>query len=124
MQFTPQEMKWIERLRKEERQWPRLRWFTLGAGIFSILCYGFILIVVFYFPGFPESASDVTDLVFWLVFFAVEWPKCLIGFLIGGWIIVWTILNWRGNANRILLLRLLDASQKIPDIQKPGDLHD
>jgi len=44
MQLTPREQKLIERMRKQERQWPRLRWFMIGAGVFAVLCSGFIAI--------------------------------------------------------------------------------
>jgi hypothetical protein len=124
MQFTPQEKKWIERLRKDERQWPGLRWFTLGAGIFGVLCYSFILIMVFNFPGLSSDSQDVTVFLLWLSVFAMLWPKCLIGFIFGAWLVVWTIINWHGNANRILLLRLLDANQKQADAEKHPDSHE
>src|SRR6185312_14911545 len=44
--FTPQEMKLVERLRKQERQWNWVRWVRLGAGICSLgICatFGFFL---------------------------------------------------------------------------------
>jgi hypothetical protein len=131
IQFTPQEQKWIERLRKEQLRWPKARWFSLGVGIFLILVYSFILIMLFNVPGFPGRSSNPQDLtlslvfeVNWLIFFAMFWPKCLLGFVLGTWLIVWTKINWYGNANRMLLLRLLDANQKQADAEKHADSHE
>lgn len=36
MQFTPQEMKLIERLRKQERRWPRTRWILLAMAALMV----------------------------------------------------------------------------------------
>jgi hypothetical protein len=121
MEFTPQEKKWIKRLRKEGRQWPRLRWFALGAGIFSILVYSFILIWIFNLPESITNAHDESLSVGWLCLFALYWPKCLIGFIFGVWLVVSTVINWHGHGNRILLLRLLDANEKQADTAKHPD---
>jgi len=40
---------------------------------------------------------------------AVFWPKCLLMFCVATYFISWAIRDWHGNANRRLLLRLLDA---------------
>jgi hypothetical protein len=95
-----------------------------SAGVFAVLCSGFILIMVFYLPGLSSDSQDVTGLVLWLGFFAMEWPKCLFGFILGTWLIVSTIINWRGHANHILLLRLLDANQKQAEAEKGPDSHE
>jgi hypothetical protein len=122
IKFTPQELKWIERIRKQQLRWPKLRWFNLSAGIFIVLCFSFIFIMLFNMPGFPGREDNPEDLtaslileVNWSILFALYWPQCLIGFIFGTWIIVWTKLNWPGNANRLLLLRLLDANQNQGD---------
>jgi hypothetical protein len=115
MEFTPQEMKLVKRLRKQERQWPKLRWFVLGAGIFALVCYSFILISVLNHLNLAGSAHDEFLSHAWLFAFALFWPKCLIGFGVGAWLIAWTIKDWNGNANRMLLLKLLDATQKRTD---------
>jgi hypothetical protein len=102
MHLTPQEMKLAERLRKQDRRWPRDRWILLVVGAFVLLCYGYILVSACCRFDFQNlQATDV-------LLFAVLWPKCLIMFLFGTYFIVWAIRDWHGNANRKLLLRLLD----------------
>jgi len=44
--------------------------------------------------------------------FALFWPKSLMLFGCGVFFISWAIRDWSGNANRVLLLRLLDDQQK------------
>ena len=111
MQFTPRETKLIERLRKQERRWPRMRWALLAAGVFAACCYTYILIALYHTLHFDTLPS------YEVLFFAMLWPKCLLGMILAGWLIAWPISNWHGNVSRMLLLRLLDAqqSQKAPD---------
>jgi hypothetical protein len=45
----------------------------------------------------------------WLLGFALFWPKCLIFFGSGAFCIIWAIKDWHGNANCVLLLKLLEA---------------
>ena len=48
----------------------------------------------------------------WMLGFALFWPKSLMLFGFGVFFIGWAIRDWHGNANRILLLKLLEARQK------------
>jgi hypothetical protein len=106
MQLTPQEVKFVERLRKRDRQWPRNRWIMLVVGFFALACYGYITISMFRRMDFEHlELHDV-------LFFALLWPKCLLMFLLGMGFIVWAISDWHGNANRKLLLKLLDAQME------------
>ena len=105
MEFTTQETKLIERLRKQERRWPKIRWVLLATGIFVAVCYIYILVALYrtlHFDTLPPSE---------VLFFALLWPKCLVGMIGAAWLIVWPITSWRGSVNRMLLLRLLDAQQ-------------
>jgi drug/metabolite transporter (DMT)-like permease len=102
MELSPQDLKLAERLRKQERRWPRNRWILLVAGIFVLLCYGYIYFSMFRRMDFTNLQSiDV-------LLFATIWPKCLLMYSLGAYFIVWAISDWHGNANRRLLLRLLD----------------
>lgn len=110
MQFTPREMKLIERLRKQERQWPQRRWILLGmAGFASAYC----LYVAHFLSGTLGSgdwgAADSALL------FAFLWPNVFLMACIAGAFIGLVIRDWHGNVNRMLLLRLLDAQQKESD---------
>jgi len=107
-------LKQIERLRKEQRQWPRTRWIMLGAAIFIYAVYGFLLVL--YFHGVFPSENDATALGDMMsrtniLMFALFWPKFLVMFCIATWIIIVVIRDWHGNTNRMLLLKLLDAHQ-------------
>lgn len=106
MQFTAQEMKLIDRLRKEDRRWPRTRWILLVVAAFALAVYGYIgaQIVIKL-----ESAQPGDDSMFMVAFF---WPKCLLGFCFAAWFIAWAIRDWHGNVQRMLLLRLLDDKLK------------
>ena len=102
MQLTPQDVKLLERLRKKERQWPRDRWILLVVGIFVFAGYIYILVLTYSKLDFQNLKSvDV-------LLFAVIWPKCLLIFLFATYFVVWAIRDWHGNANRRLVLRLLD----------------
>jgi hypothetical protein len=109
MQFTSQEMKLIERLRKQERRWPRVRWALLGTGVFVAACYSYILL------GLYRSLHFDTLPSYEVLFFALMWPKCLLGMIGAAWLIVWPLTNWHGSVRRMLLLRLLDAQQTQKD---------
>jgi hypothetical protein len=102
----------VERLRKQERQWPQLRWFTLGAGLFGALCSSFIWIILL--KHIDSALGDHGDFLAraWLFAFASFYPKCLLGFCLSAYLIGWTIRDWSGNTNRVLLLKLLEADQK------------
>jgi hypothetical protein len=118
MELTRREEKLIERLRKQERQWPRLRWFVVGTGVFALLCSGFIAIELVQHIDTMLNVDDDVMSRGWLLGFALFWPKCLIYFGFGAFLIIWAIKDWHGNANRVLLLKLLEARRQdeAPDV--------
>lgn len=107
MRFTPQEMKLIERLRKQERRWPRTRWILLGMAAFILVAYGYVAYLLFSTLG-SETASPADS----ALLFAIFWPKVILMLVGAGAFIALAIGNWHGNVHRMLLLRLLDAQQK------------
>ena len=112
MQLTPREVKMVARLRKTERLWPRLRWAVLGAGIFAWAVYGYIAFSICDRLQSADAGHDSFGSYVWLAGFAMMWPKCLLGFVVGTCLIVLAIRDWHGNVNRVLLLKLLDAQEK------------
>jgi hypothetical protein len=112
VKLTTREKKLFERLKKQELQWPRLRWLLVGTGIFAVLCSGFIVIELVQHIDTMLAARDDVMSRGWLLGFALFWPKCLVLFGIGAYLIIWTIRDWHGNANRLLLLKLLEAAQR------------
>ena len=105
MQFTPQETKLIDRLRKQERGWPKMRWIMVTSGVFGAVAS--ICIVV----GLYRTLHVDTLPSYEVLFFAMLWPKCLLLMIGSAYLIVWPIANWHGPVNRMLLLRLLDVQQ-------------
>ena len=114
MELTARELKQIERLRKQERQWPRTRWIMLGVAVFILAVYGYIFFLCYHglfpsgnnTPAFGDLMSRANILMF-----ALYWPKCLLAYCFSLWLIVVAIRDWHGNINRRLLLKLLDAQQ-------------
>ena len=107
MQFTPRELKLIERLRKQERKWPRTRWILIGMAAFGFAIYGYVAYMLF--STLDSKTFSPADSA---LLFAVFWPKALLMMVFASWFIVLAIRDWRGNVERMLLLRLLDAHQK------------
>src|SRR3954463_6342505 len=106
----PQETKLIERLRKQDRQWRWMRWFLLVMGVFSIgLCamLGYLLHSLI-----TQSEAGYFDgqIVFYIV---LIWTKCCFYFVFALWCLMTVCVKWHGDVNRMLLLRLLDAQQKV-----------
>jgi hypothetical protein len=119
MEFTSTELKQIERLRMQERRWPRTRWFLLATGITIAGVYIYMLVLLlhllFLSENDPARLGDVLSHSNVLVF-AVFWPNCLLALCYAAWCISLAIRNWHGNTGRMLLLKLLQAQQA----QSPG----
>src|SRR5262245_30250058 len=115
MEFTTQEMKLVERLRKRHQQWRWIRWVVLAMGVISaVLCvgYGCLLSTFFRGPSHPVDSEGV---------FAVAsfWTMCCMHLIFSTWCLTTVAIKWRGDATRILLLKLLDAKtvvQEKPDV--------
>jgi hypothetical protein len=110
MEFTAPEMKLIEGLRKQDRQWRWRRWAMLGVGTFSIaLCAGFGYLT----NGLIKEAMDGPLSAQFAFFIMLFWTKCCFYFAFGivCFATAWT--KWHGDANRMLLLKLLDSQQKL-----------
>jgi hypothetical protein len=114
MQLSDREMKSVERLRKAQQLWPRVRWLLLGLGI--LICGISVWLQIFALNHLLPLVNerDNRQLFLMVVAFAVVWLKCLVVFAIGAWFIVWSIRDWNGNVNRMLLLKLLDDRWREP----------
>lgn len=108
MELTTQEMKLVERLRKQQRRWVWARWFCLAIGVASIvLCamFGFLLHSLV-----SDSAGGHLDGM--SVFFIVLiWTKCCMYFGFTLWSLITAWAKWHGDINRTLLLKLLDTQE-------------
>ena len=105
MELTPQEIKMIERLRKQQRQWKLTRWIVLALGILSAA--GCVIFGYFFYRIIFESSQAQPDwaAVLLVIFF---WTKCVFYFLFSIWCFATVISKWHGDTNRVLLLKLLD----------------
>src|SRR5215467_4196419 len=105
MEFTTQDTKLIERLRKRHRQWRWIRWVLLANGVlYAALCVacGYLLSTFFRGPAHRVDSDEILGV-------AVFWTNCLMFFVISTWSFVTAALKWRGDPTQILLLRLLDT---------------
>jgi hypothetical protein len=110
MEFTPQELKLIAKLREQERRWPRRRWILLGMAAFSLVVYGVVAHYLFSTLDFRIfSPADSAMLV------AVCWPIILPMVLVAGAFLALAIRDWQENVQRMLLLKLLDAQEATKD---------
>lgn len=109
MQFTPQETRLIEKLRKQNRRWPRTRWLVLAIGVLSTgLCFAWGYLVYLLTLASSRDHLDSGD----AFVIALLWTKCCLWLWIGTWSFATACTKWHGDVNRMLLLRLLDAQQK------------
>ena len=109
MEFTRQEMKLIERLRKQDRQWRWARWLVLLMGLLSIAACALFGYLVHQLVSTSAQGHLDLDMVFFIVLF---WTKCCFYFAFGVWCFITAFTKWRGDVKRMLLLKLLDAQKR------------
>jgi hypothetical protein len=107
MQFTSQELKLTERLRKEERLWPRTRWVLLGMGVCVYAVWGYVIFLLFDSLNSKDLPRADQALMF-----AFIWPTALLVIMVGSMFVALATRHWRGNVQRMLLLKLLDAEKE------------
>jgi hypothetical protein len=106
MKFTPQEMKLIERLRKQERQWKWARWLVLAMGFLSATACGYVAYAIHWLLSeWAHGQLDSATVILLLLF----WTKCCFYFVFSIWCFVTVSCKWHGDVTRMLLLRLLDT---------------
>lgn len=117
MQFTAQEIRCIERLRRLERAWRWQRWAHLFLGALSgvvLALYGSRLISLvngLESSGFP--APSIAEI-------AILCPFCLIFLAATVCLPLRAVANWRGDPSRVLLLRLLNPEPLEADVTRAG----
>jgi hypothetical protein len=132
MQFTDKEARLIERLRRQQRNWPLARWLVALIGILVFaLCTWMLIVEIesfrerrrgisFVFSEIETTKTEISqreistmagllsimqdETVESSLFFVVWLPFALFGL----WCFAIAIRDWRGNANRTLLLKLLE----------------
>ena len=110
MNFTPRELKLLKRLRKQERQWGWARWLRLVAGICSLgLCVAFGFLLHWLISLYLSAAGPINANI--VIFILLIWTNCCFYLVFSIWCLVSAGMDWHGNANRTLLLKLLEAQQ-------------
>ena len=100
-------MRLVERLKKQDRQWPRGRWVLLALGILSAVDLALCSYLLFkVLPAVNEPGQNREEAAIAIAFL---FPKCLATLAITCWLFTKVITEWHGNVNRMLLLKLLDV---------------
>ena len=88
-------------MRKQQAQWPKVRWLQLiiGLGIVIAFCSLFIRL----------SDFLKEDPMLGVAAFALIAPMLMIWMLIGGYKVGHALVEWHGNPERTILLKLIDA---------------
>jgi len=119
IQFTPVQMKLIKRLRREDRQWPRLRWFVLAMGIVAtFLCIAwswFVYLLIHSEELVPAADRPSLHAMEVFIMFLLCAKSC-IWVCFASWCFGKVGMQWHGDVNRMLLLKLLDAQQEQQDL--------
>jgi hypothetical protein len=112
MKFTAVETKQIGRLRKLERQWQWVRWAYLVLGAMAavvLVLYGYRLCGLI---NVGEANGWPSPIVLEIAFL---WPALIIKLLFAVYFPVSALTKWRGEPNRMLLLRLVGDQQSQED---------
>jgi hypothetical protein len=109
MEFTPQQIGLIKRLRKQNRQWMMTRWIILALGILSVLA-SCVAAYALYLVAFEPPQDSLNSLTVFIILSL--WTICCLNLLFGMWCFAAAYVKWHGDSIRILLLKLLDAQEK------------
>jgi uncharacterized membrane protein YfcA len=107
MEFSKEERRMIERLRKQQRSWRSGRWFMLGSGVLSLgLGVAGLVIVV----PFLQRASDAkTESAVAAAFMLALFHPMIMAFICIAVVTLYCVIrDWQGDSTRTLLLRLID----------------
>ena len=99
MDLTESEARFVNKLQKFQRWWPRTRWLCLAGSLATMGSYGYFLNYFVSYPvGSPEDAA------------AIGWASPILWgcFMAGCGLLGFTLGNWRGNLKTRLLLKLIE----------------
>jgi hypothetical protein len=102
MQLSDTEKKIVARLRKRQQSFIRWRWGFVLSSIICIGCgiYGILILQQCFRPDFGA-----------ITILAIATPGTYVLLAFGAMILTYTIINWNGKPEVILLLRLIEESQ-------------
>ena len=105
----------IEQLRKTERLWLRCRWTIFGILPLSLIYVGCFIYIISRMLDSKSISEAQTAMVI-----AVFWPQALLVMCVAGAFAGLGIKDWRGSAQRVLLLKLIEAHEKEPGQDEKG----
>lgn len=105
-ELNKEELRMVERLRKQQRRWRWARWTTLLVGVFS--AGGCVSMLYFVLAGI-RPGNDPASAAFVL---AIAFPGLLIFACSAAFCLYLALRNWGGNTIQTLLLRIVDDSTK------------
>src|SRR5438874_1461605 len=79
-----------------------------------LACYGYIGVSLYNQLHWEALTTQDVFLV------AVYWPKMMLAMGFAAWFMIWPLTSWRGNASRLLLLKLLDAQSQRTSNENKG----
>jgi hypothetical protein len=106
MKLTPSEIKMLANLRKQQAQWPTVRWLQLIIGLGTAIAFACLYVRL--------SSFMKNDPMLGLAAFAVLSPVLILWVIFGGYKAGQAIMEWRGNPEKTLLLKLIE------DVDKKG----
>jgi Na+/proline symporter len=107
MRLTPQEVKMVERLRRDERAWQRWRWTILAI---VPLAFGFGAYFAYFVCRLLDS--KVVSEAQTAMLIAVLWPQVLLVLVVAAGLMGLAVRDWHGKAHRALLLKLIEAHER------------
>jgi hypothetical protein len=112
MQLTPRETKMLANMRKQQVQWVKLRWPQLIMSLVFMIAF---------FSLFVRSVDLMKDgSMIGLATFALFVPLTLFFSAFSAYKIGHTLVEWHGNPERTLLLKLIDEVEgKKPQNSEP-----
>ena len=138
--FSPEDLKIIGRLKKQQRDWRIARWIVLVHGLLCLFM-GFFLanfefrllrdasksqdVLISFMQNHPElqpsqliadfsTIADTNQDQFGLLIITLA---CLFFLIKGLWLILLAIVNWHGNPTKQLLLKLVEIVEEKSSIE-------
>ena len=108
MEFTPQQLELLKRLRKQNRQWPITRWILLALGILSVFA-STVVAYAFYLVAFEPPQDSLNSRTVFMILSI--WTICCLNLLFGLWCFTTVYVKWHGDSVCMLLLKLLEKGQ-------------
>lgn len=115
MQLSDAEKKMVARLIKRKQTFIRLRWLLLFTGVFNIGAGIFCIVILLRCLRLDPAVTATFSNIAAVGIAALISPIAYFLFGIGGFILIDTLIHWRGRPEVDLLLRLIEDSRDIPN---------